>query len=75
LCWPPQDTTTLNYYAHPATEGLGPINTVNDSSMGLMLHDTMAFTEEGDPLGYLMLSVGRETLMTEAKGSAAKRPL
>jgi len=43
--------------------------------MGLMLHDTMTFTEEGDPLGYLMLSVGRETLMTEAKGSAAKRPL
>ena len=49
----PQDTTTLNYYAHPSTEGLGPIGTKNDRSMGLMLHDTMAFTEDGTPLGIL----------------------
>ena len=48
----PQDTTTLNY-AHPATEGLGPIGTKNDRAMGLLLHDTMAFSEEGTPLGIL----------------------
>lgn len=49
----PQDTSTLNYCAHPATEGLGPINTIENTSTGLMLHDTVAFTPEGVPLGVL----------------------
>ena len=49
----PQDTTTLNYTTHPMTEGLGPTGTQRDSSIGLLLHDTMAFTEEGTPLGVL----------------------
>jgi len=48
----PQDTTTLNY-THPMTEGLGPTGTRRDQSVGLLLHDTMAFTEEGTPLGVL----------------------
>lgn len=49
----PQDTTTLNYTTHPMTEGLGPINNVNDKSIGLILHDTLAFTQNGTPLGVL----------------------
>ena len=49
----PQDTTTLNYSAHPMTEGLGPITTVDNSSIGLLLHDTLAFSEDGTPLGVL----------------------
>ena len=49
----PQDTTTLNYYHHPATQGLGPVNTQNDKATGLILHDTVAFSEEGVPLGVL----------------------
>jgi hypothetical protein len=48
-----QDTTTLNYTAHPSTEGLGPINTEQDNSMGLIVHDTMAFSPEGTPLGLI----------------------
>lgn len=48
-----QDTTILNYTAHPATNGLGPINTKQDNAIGLVLHDTMAFTVEGTPLGVL----------------------
>ena len=48
----PQDTTTLNY-THPDTEGLGPISAKTDSAVGLLLHDTMAFSEEGTPLGIL----------------------
>jgi hypothetical protein len=48
-----QDTTSLNYSAHPATNGLGPINTAKDSAVGLLVHDTMAFTEQGTPLGLL----------------------
>jgi hypothetical protein len=47
-----QDTTTLNYTAHPP-EGVGPINTTQDGALGLILHDTMAFTPEGTPLGLL----------------------
>jgi uncharacterized protein DUF4338/transposase-like protein/transposase Tn5 family protein len=47
-----QDTTTLNYTAH-RPEGVGPINTPNNSAVGLVLHDTMAFTPEGTPLGLL----------------------
>jgi uncharacterized protein DUF4338/transposase-like protein/transposase Tn5 family protein len=49
----PQDTTTLDYSAHPLTDGLGPTNTQGDHAIGLLLHDTLAFTEEGTPLGIL----------------------
>jgi hypothetical protein len=48
----PQDTTTLDYNRR-VTEGLGPINTVKDKTVGLLLHDTLAFSEEGTPLGVL----------------------
>ncbi len=47
-----QDTSSLNYTAHPP-EGVGPINNSQNSAMGLELHDTMAFTPEGIPLGLL----------------------
>jgi Druantia protein DruA/Transposase DNA-binding len=47
-----QDTTTLNYTAHPP-EGVGPISTSKNSAVGLVLHDTVAFTPEGTPLGLL----------------------
>jgi hypothetical protein len=49
----PQDTTTLSYTTHPMTEGLGPVSHRNDDAIGLLLHDTVAFTEEGTPLGIL----------------------
>lgn len=47
----PQDTTHLDYSTHPMTEGLGPTNNASDHSLGLILHDTLAFSEEGTPLG------------------------
>jgi len=47
-----QDTTTLNYTGHPP-EGVGPINNSQNSAVGLVLHDTLAFTPEGTPLGLL----------------------
>jgi Domain of unknown function (DUF4338)/Transposase DNA-binding/Transposase Tn5 dimerisation domain len=47
----PQDTTTLSYTTHPMTEGLGPVSHRSDEAIGLLLHDTMAFSEEGTPLG------------------------
>jgi len=49
----PQDTTILDYSTHPMTQGLGPTNGKKDHSIGLILHDTLAFTEDGTPLGIL----------------------
>jgi hypothetical protein len=48
-----QDTTSLNYSTHPATEKLGPIGSRKEGILGLLLHDTLAFTLEGTPLGLL----------------------
>ena len=48
-----QDTTSLNYSAHPLTLDLGPIGYQKDKGLGLIVHDTMAYTLEGTPLGLL----------------------
>ena len=48
-----QDSTSLNYTAHPATDGLGPLATRVEGALGLWLHSTMAFSAEGTPLGLL----------------------
>lgn len=49
-----QDTTTLNYSAHPLTEGIGPISPrKSKGAIGLLLHDSMAFNVAGTPLGLL----------------------
>jgi hypothetical protein len=47
----PQDTTSLTYTHHACTSGLGPINNKENDAVGLLLHDTLAFTEDGTPLG------------------------
>jgi hypothetical protein len=50
----PQDTTSLNYSAHPATERLGPIGSYDAQALiGLLVHDSLAFNLEGTPLGLL----------------------
>ncbi len=49
-----QDTAFLNYTTHPALEGAGPIGASRkNSATGLVMHETMAFTEKGIPLGLL----------------------
>ncbi len=48
-----QDTTSLNYTTHPETKGLGVIGSRPDKSIGLILHDTLAFSTDGTPLGIL----------------------
>ncbi len=48
-----QDTTDLNYTAHPGTTGLGPIGDHLHGPVGLMMHDTLAFDVVGTPLGLL----------------------
>jgi len=52
-----QDTTSLNYDAHPASHGLGPINTRADGAQGLKLHDTLALSPAGVPLGLIDIQV------------------
>jgi hypothetical protein len=47
-----QDTTSLNYTAHPATVGLGPVGN-SIKAMGLHLHCTLAMTTDGTPLGFI----------------------
>jgi len=47
-----QDSTSLKYSTHPATEGLGSLST-NQQAIGLLLHDTLAFNTERTPLGLL----------------------
>jgi len=48
-----QDTTSLNYSAHRAMEGIGPISSKLKGSRGLFVHSTLAFDVEGNPLGFL----------------------
>jgi hypothetical protein len=49
-----QDTTDLDY-THQAlgTLDLGPLQSVDDLTVGLKLHETIAFTPQGLPLGLL----------------------
>jgi len=48
-----QDTTSLNYSTHPATENLGPIGSSPTGIVGLILHATLAVSTGGTPLGVL----------------------
>jgi hypothetical protein len=48
-----QDTTYLNYSTHAATDDLGPIGSAKEGAVGLVLHSTLAFNQEGTPLGLL----------------------
>ena len=48
-----QDTTSLNYTAHAATQGIGSIGSTLVGPQGLHLHSTLAFNTAGTPLGFL----------------------
>lgn len=66
-----QDTTELNYTAHPNTSGLGPLD--NPLSSGLKVHSGLAATTDGVPLGLLYQQVW--TRHTPSKGrNSRKRP-
>jgi hypothetical protein len=51
-----QDSSSLNYSTHKATEGLGSLST-EKGNLGLMMHDTIAITPEGIPLGALDVQI------------------
>lgn len=67
-----QDTTTLSYTAH-ASQDMGPINAKWNSAVGIIVHDTMAFTEDGVPLG--LLDVQCWARKPEEAGKRARRHL
>jgi hypothetical protein len=48
-----QDTTSLNYSVHPATEMLGLIGSAREGPIGMLVHSTLAFNLAGTPLGLL----------------------
>jgi hypothetical protein len=47
-----QDSTSLNYSAHQATNGLGPVGN-SIEARGLQLHTTLTMTPDGTPLGFI----------------------
>lgn len=51
-----QDSSSLNYKTHPATKGLGSLSN-EKGDQGVMLHDTLALTPDGLPLGLLDVQV------------------
>jgi len=46
-----QDTTSLNYSTHPATQMLGLIGSQAEGLIGMHVHSTLAFNLAGTPLG------------------------
>jgi Transposase DNA-binding/Transposase Tn5 dimerisation domain len=47
-----QDTVFFSYGQHPKTRGIGPIGSA-DHERGLIMHNALAFTSSGVPLGLL----------------------
>ena len=64
-----QDTTPLDFTAHPRTRGLGPL--APPTHHGLLVHSTLAVTPDGLPLG--LLGQQRWTRDPDAVGQAATR--
>jgi hypothetical protein len=70
-----QDTTSLNYSLHEL-DGAGPIGTDDTRAVGFELHDTMAFTVEGVPLGLLNIQCwAREEKESGEKPDRRKLPI
>ncbi len=60
-----QDTTYLDWTAHPATTGLGPL--ASAKQQGLLAHSTLALTPERVPLGVLAQQVWARDAATFAQ--------
>ena len=53
-----QDTVFFSYGEHPKTRGLGPIgNSNSEHERGLIMHNALAFTAAGVPLGLLSQNI------------------
>jgi len=63
------DTTGLNFTAHPATAGLGPLKNQDSKAQGLWMHSTLLFTTRGTALGLIDAQVWAR----KGVGKAARR--
>jgi hypothetical protein len=72
-----QDTTDLNYSAHPATAQLGPISEKKTAQVGMLVHDTMLYNLEGTPLGLLDVQcwVREEEKLSLTREESYQRPI
>jgi hypothetical protein len=63
-----QDTVFFSYGRHPKTRGLGPIGKSNNThDRGLVMHNALAFTAAGVPLGILSQQIwAREEVPEES---------
>lgn len=53
-----QDTVFFSYGQHPKTKGIGPIgNSNSEHERGLIMHNALAFTASGVPLGLLSQNI------------------
>jgi hypothetical protein len=69
-----QHTTELDWTAHPATTGLGPL--AHPSHQGLLVHTTLALTPERLPLGLLAQQVwGRDPAHIGQRTTRKQRPI
>jgi hypothetical protein len=69
-----QDTTTLNYSHHPATIGLGALNTAQQR--GLLVHTTLTVTPERVALGLLAQEVwARDPAAVGTRATRKARPI
>lgn len=69
-----QDTTEVEWTAHPATRGLGPLG--SPAQQGLMVHSTLAFTPERVPLGLVAQEVwARDPEKVGQRATRKQRPI
>ena len=69
-----QDTTELDWTAHPATTGLGPLG--HPAHRGLHVHTPLAFTPERVPLGLLAQQVwARDPNAVGKRATRKQRPI
>jgi hypothetical protein len=69
-----QDTTSLDYTAHPQTTGLGPLETAK--RQGLLVHSALAVSSAGVPLGILDQQVwARDPAKKGSRHQRRKRPI
>jgi hypothetical protein len=62
-----QDTVFFSYGQHPKTRGIGPIGN-SDDERGLIMHNALAFTRSGVPLGLLSQRIwARQELPEEGR--------
>jgi hypothetical protein len=69
-----QDTTSVDFTDHPATEGLGPLET--SARRGLFVHTTLAVSADGVPLGVIDQQVWARDPNERGKAASRKeRPI